>query len=116
MANRAIFLGWSRAIPGREEQAMKLWGKTMEYYGQLQTEGKIESWEPVLLSSHGGDLNGFFLIKGDADTLGSLQREDTWIDLTIEASHCLDGFGVIRAWVGEGITDIMTRWSNLISA
>ncbi len=116
MANRALFLGWSRAIPGREQQAMQLWGKTMEYYSQLQTEGKIESWEPVLLSAHGGDLNGFFLIKGDADKLGSLQREDTWIDLTIEAAHCLDGFGVIRAWVGEGITDIMTRWSNLISA
>lgn len=27
----------------------------------------------------------------------------------------LDGFGIVRAWVGEGITDIMTRWSNLIS-
>ena len=53
MANRAIFLGWSRAMPGREQQAMKLWDKTMEYYGQLQTEGKIESWEPVLLSAHG---------------------------------------------------------------
>jgi hypothetical protein len=115
MANRAIFLGWNKATPGREQQAMKLWGKSMEYYGRLQTEGIIESWEPVLLSSHGGDLNGFFLIKGDAEKLDQLQYEDTWVDLTIEADYCLDGFGLIRAWTGEGITDIMTRWSNLIS-
>ena len=82
MANQALFLGWSGATAGREQQAMKLWGKTMEYYGQLETDGKIESWEPVILSAHGGDLNGFFLIKGDAEKLDKLQREDTWLDLT----------------------------------
>jgi len=62
MANQALFLGWNRPARGREEQAMKLWGKTMEYYGKLQAEGRIESFEPVLLTAHGGDLNGFFLI------------------------------------------------------
>ena len=30
MANQALFLGWSRATAGREQQAMGLWGKTME--------------------------------------------------------------------------------------
>jgi hypothetical protein len=115
MANQVLFLGWSRATVGREQQAMKLWGKTMEYYGKLETEGKVESWEPVLLSAHGGDMNGFFLIKGDAEKLDKIQREDAWIDLTIEANYCLDGFGLIRGWVGEGLTDVMTRWSNLIT-
>ena len=115
MANQAIFLAWNRPIPGREQQAMKLWSKTMEYCGQLVADGKIESWEPVLLSAHGGDMNGFFLVKGDGENISSLQREDAWIDLTIEANHCLEGFGLIRAWIGEGISDIMTRWSNLIS-
>ena len=115
MADRALFLGWTRATVSREQQAMNLWGKTIEYYGQLEAEGKIESWEPVLLSAHGGDLNGFFLIKGSAENLGKLQQEDTWIDLTIEAEYCLDGFGIIRCWIGEGITDVMTRWSKLIS-
>ena len=115
MAHQALFLGWNRSIAGREQQAMNLWGKTMEYYGKLQAEGHIESWEPVILSAHGGDMNGFFLIKGDSEKLDKLQREDTWIDLTIEAEYCLDGFGLIRGWVGEGITDVMTRWSNLIS-
>jgi hypothetical protein len=115
MADRALFLGWSRATVGREQQAMNLWGKTIEYYGQLQAEGKIESWEPVLLSAHGGDLNGFFLIKGDAEKLDKLQQEDTWVDFTIEAEYWLDGFGLIRGWVGEGSSDVMTRWSKLIS-
>ena len=115
MANQALFLGWSRATAGREQQAMNLWGKTKEYYGKLQAEGRIESWEPVLLGAHGGDMNGFFLIKGDAEKLDEVRRDDTFVDLTIEANYCLDGFGLIRGWVGEGITDVMTRWSKLIS-
>ena len=34
MANHALFLGWSRATAGREQQAMNLWGKSVEYYGK----------------------------------------------------------------------------------
>ena len=37
------------------------------------------------------------------------------VDFTIEANYCLYGFGLVRGWVGEGITDVMTRWSKLIS-
>ena len=114
MARQALFLDWSRAIAGREQQSMKLWGKTMEYNGKLQAEGRIESWEPVLLAAHGGDMNGFFLIKGDAEKLDEIRRDDAFVDLTIEANCCLEDFGLIRGWVGEGITDGMTRWSNLI--
>ena len=29
MANQALFMGWNRPVRGREEQAMKLWGKTI---------------------------------------------------------------------------------------
>ena len=44
MANQALFIGWNRPARGREEQAMKLWGKAREYYGKLQAEGRIESF------------------------------------------------------------------------
>jgi hypothetical protein len=115
MANQALFLGWNRPARGREEQAMKLWGKTMEYYGKLQAEGRIESFEPVLLAAHGGDLNGFFLIRGDAEKLNEVRRDDTFLDFIIEAGHCLDGFGVVTAWIGEGLNDVFTRWSKLVS-
>ena len=115
MADRALFLGWNRAVPGREEQAMKLWGKAMEYYGKLQAEGRIESFEPVLLTAHGGDLNGFFLIRGDAKKLSEIRREDEFVDFNIEAGYCLDGFGVVTGYIGEALDDIFTRWSKLVT-
>ena len=115
MANQALFLGWNRPARGREEQAMKLWGKTMEYYGKLQTEGRIESFEPVILTAHGGDLNGFFLIKGDADKLSEIRREDDFVNFVIEAGYCLDGFGVVTGYIGEALNDAFGRWAKLVT-
>ena len=35
----------------------------------------IESFEPVFLEPHGGDLTGFILIQGDAAKLASRARQ-----------------------------------------
>ena len=114
MANHVIFIGWNRSIAGREQQAMQLFQKSMEYYGQLQSKGLIESFEPVILVSHGGDLNGFILIKGAAQKLDEVRRDETFVNYSIEASYCLDGFGVVPGYIGETITDVFSRWSKLI--
>ena len=115
MADRILFIGWSRVVAGREQQALQLWQKSMEFYGNLQSNGRIESFEPVLLSSHGGDLNGLIVLRGDADKLAGVREDETFIDITIEADYCLHGLGVVPGWIGEGITDVITRWSRLFS-
>jgi hypothetical protein len=114
MANRVLFLGWNRPVVGREKHAMELWQKAMEYYGKLQADGRIESFEPVLLTAHGGDLNGFVMLRGDAEKLAEVRRDDTFIDFTIQAGYCLQGFGVVVGYVGEGLVDVFGRWSKLI--
>ena len=64
--------------------------------------GRIESFEPVMLAAHGGDLNGFFLLKGEVEKLDEVRRDDTFRNLTIEANYCLDGFWnhpwIYRRW------------------
>ena len=114
MADRVLFIGWNRIVPGREQQGMQLWQKTIEFYTKLKDDGRIESFDPVLLSAHGGDLNGFVLLKGEAEKLGRVRRDETFIDLTIEAGYCLEGFGTITGYIGEGLTDVFSRWSKHI--
>ena len=115
MAANAMFLGWNRSITGREQQALQLFQKSMEYYGQLQADGRIESFEPVVLGNHGGDLNGFVLLKGDPEKLDEIRREDAFIELSLEANFCLENFGVVPGYVGDGIVDVFSRWSKLFS-
>ena len=115
MANRILFLGWNRVVAGREQQAMQLWQKSMEYYTGLQSDGRIESFEPVLLWAHGGDLNGFIIVRGDAEKLAGVEEDESYFDLMAEAAYCLEGFGVVRGDIGESITNSMSRWSTLFT-
>jgi hypothetical protein len=114
MADRVLLIGWNRIVAGREQQALRLWQKSLEFYGKLQTDGRIESFEPVLLGAHGGDLNGFILLRGSAEQLAKVREEDTFIDIVVEANYCLEGFGVVPGSIGEGIADILSRYSKLI--
>ena len=114
MADRVLFIGWNRPVIGREQQAMQLFQKCLQYYGKLQSEGKIESFEPVLLAAHGGDLNGFFLLRGESGKLIGVQQEGAFIDIQTEAEYCVEGFGIIHGYIGTSLTDIMSRWAKNI--
>ena len=112
MADRILFIGWNRVVAGREQQGMQLWQKALEYYGGLQSGGSIESFEPVLLSAHGGDLNGFIILRGDAEKLAGVREDNTFIDLAVEAEYCLEGFGIVSGYIGDSIMEQLTRWSK----
>jgi hypothetical protein len=116
MADRVIFMGWNRPVIGREQQALQLFQRAMEFWGKLQAEGRIESFEPVLLSDHGGDLNGFVMVKGEAGKLSEIQEDDTYIGITIEAGYCLDGYGVLDGFIGDDLADRLSRWSKLLGS
>ena len=116
MADRVLFMGWNRPVVGREEQANQLFQKAMEYNGKLLADGRIESFEPVILSQHGGDLNGFVLVRGSAEKLAKVQEDDAYLDLLTEARYCIDGFGVVAGYTGEGVTEILSRWLKLIGS
>jgi hypothetical protein len=114
MADRILFLGWNRAFPGREKQAMALFQKTMDFYNQLQSEGRIERYEAVLLGAHGGDLNGFVLLYGSSAKLAEVREDKKFLELVIECGFCLDRVGVVPGYTGEGLTEIFTQFSKLI--
>jgi hypothetical protein len=37
-----------------------------------------------------------------------------FMELTVEANYCLQGLGVVSGYIGEGLTDVLSRWSKLI--
>jgi hypothetical protein len=115
MANRILFLGWNRLVAGREQQGMDLFSKSIEAYTKWQNEGTRESFEPVFLSAHGGDLNGFIMLKGEADKLNELREDEEFIDMVIQAEYCLEGFGVVPGYIGEDLMGMFARWSKLVS-
>jgi hypothetical protein len=116
MADRVIFTGWDRAVAGREKQAVQLFQKSIAYYSKLKTEGKIESFESVMLMPHGGDLNGFILIRGDAKKLAEINDAPSVVELRMEENYCLSGFGTVFGYAGESLTKMFAQWAKFVGS
>jgi hypothetical protein len=93
---------------------MELFASTMAFYAKLQAAGSIASFEPVLLTTHGGDMNGFILIKGDEHKLATVRLSQEFLDIEMQANLCLQGVGVIQGFVGEGVQSMMQSWGKHI--
>jgi hypothetical protein len=116
MADAGLFVGFGNPVRGRESEAVELFNETIEWYGRLQEEGEIESFEPVFLEPHGGDLGGFFLIRGDAEKLAALRVSEEFTQFTIKASLYVDSIGVVGADMAERLQRQMAYYTEQIGA
>ena len=101
MANTTLFIGYGEVMPGRARQALQVFNEAIEYYGRLQRQGQIENFEPVLLEPHGGDLAGFFLLRGDRDKLNGVRYSEEFTRLTNRAVLVCRNVGVVSGFTGE---------------
>jgi hypothetical protein len=103
MAEAGLFIGWGEVVRGREERALEVFNETVGFYGRLQEEGRIESFEPSLLQPHGGDLAGFILLRGSEEQMDALQHDEEFQRHLTRASFIVDKLGVVPATLGESI-------------
>ena len=114
MGSNVMLFGWNRPIPGREKVSAQHFEEFVQYLGGLQRKGAIQTFDVVFLDTHGGDLNGFFLIKGDSTKLDALVATTEWTTHITRAAHHLDGSGVVRGVAGDEIRGRMALWTSLI--
>ena len=114
MGSNVMLFGWNRSIPGREKIGAQHFEEFVKYLGGLQQKGAIQAFDIVLLNGHGGDLNGFFLIRADSAKLDALVSTTEWVTHMTRAAHHLDGYGVIRGVTGDEIKGRMALWTSLI--
>lgn len=110
MADAAIFLGWGTPVRGREAKALAVFNEAQAYWAGLQSQGKIESTETVILGPHGGDLAGFTLVRGDAAGLNALRLTPEFQTLVVRAGLIADNVGVIDAAIGASLAEGIGRF------
>jgi hypothetical protein len=114
MSSNALLFGWNRPVPGREKISAEHFGEFVQYLGSLQQKGTIQSFDVVFLDPHGGDLNGFFLIRGDSNQLDGVMSSSEWVTHMTRALIHLDGSGAIRGVAGEMIRQRMDLWTGML--
>ncbi len=111
MGDSALFIGWGGAVRGRERQAMQVFGEAVGTWQDLQAQGKIDGFESVFLEPHGGDLAGFFLLRGDPGRLAALRQDDVFLRVISRANLIVENLGVVGAHTGAAVEDQMARFA-----
>ena len=109
MADAGLFIGWGEVVRGREAEAVETFNSTMEYFGGLQADGTIESIEPVFLEPHGGDLQGFFFLRGEAEKLATLRVDD---EFRRRSSAPVSSWTTWAWWVPAWVRGSSASWAR----
>ena len=114
MADSGLFIGFGAPVRGRERQATKVFNEAFEYYARLQQEGEIESFEPVLLEPHGGELDGFFLLRGDQDKLARIRSSEEFERLTVRGQLITENLGIVGAALGGRLVSQLSMFGEQV--
>ena len=110
MAEAGLFIGWGAPVRGRETAGLGVFQEAIGYWGSQQEAGAIESFDVVILEPHGGDLAGFFLIRGSADQVAALRASDDYARLITRAGMVVEGVGSVGAFLGDGLGEAVERY------
>jgi hypothetical protein len=114
MADSAIFIGWGGGVAGRERTSVAVFNDAVQMWTRLQEDGTLESWDAVFLEPHGGDLAGFFLLRGERGPLAQLRISDDFQRLIIRAGLIVESLGVVGADIGERIGTQMAVFQEAV--
>jgi hypothetical protein len=114
MGTNAVFFAWNRSIPSRERISAEHFQQFVQYVAGLQQKGAIQSSEVVFLDPHGGDMNGFFLIRGEPAKLDALLASSEWVTHMTRAALHLQGSGTVRGVTGPMVMERMELWTKTI--
>ena len=111
MAEAALFLGWGMPARGREKAGLEVFNESIQYWGRLQKEGQIESFDVAILQPHGG-LGGFVLLRGTAQQIDSIRRSKEFRMLVDRVTLRVDQLEISDAFVDEGLAELMGEYQD----
>src|SRR5213593_840520 len=97
MTDSALFIRWGATAGGRERQSVELFAESLRYLTGLVEQGRVASVEPFFLEPHGGNLEGFFIVRGDLDELNKVRYEDDFQRMSVRAQAVISNFGIVQA-------------------
>jgi hypothetical protein len=112
MADEALFIGWGEVVRGRERRATEVFDETVRHFGGLQEAGRIETFDAWFLEPHGGDLAGFFLLRGERAQLDEVRRSPEFEVVMARAGMVIDRLGVVSAYTGDALGRLMGQFQE----
>ena len=114
MADRVLFVSWGEVVRGREVAALENFNETIGLYGQMQQDGRIESFDVVLLDP-AMDIAGYAEIHGSAEQLAAVKESEDFRRSLFAGSLIVDNLKMADGYTNEGIAREMELYQDAIS-
>jgi hypothetical protein len=115
MADRVMFISWGENVAGREARGLEVFNEVVGMYGRMQQEGRIESFDVVLLGAHAG-LDGYMEVRGSAEQIAALRESDEFLQSMSDASLVVHQLRHVEGYTGAGIARVMSMYETSIAA
>ena len=115
MADAGLFIGWGQVVRGRENRALEVLNESIQAYGQMQSDGRIEDFEVALLEPHGGELQGYAHLRGSEDQIAAIRRDEEFERLMTKASLIVDDLGVIGTAIDDSLGRAMSIYQEALA-
>ena len=114
MADRVLFVSWGETVRGREERALEVFNEAVGLMGRMQQDGRIESFDVVLLDPN-GELGGYFEVHGSAQQIAALREDEEFQRNTNDASLIVENIRHVTGYTNEGVAKQTAMYQEAIA-
>jgi hypothetical protein len=114
MADRVLFISWGANVAGREERGMEVFNEALGLYGRMQQEGRIESFDVVLLTPSTG-MDGYMQLNGSAEQMAAVREDEEFQRVLIDASLIVEDLAMTDGYSNAGIARQMEMFQEAVS-
>ncbi len=114
MADRVLMFSWGTPVRGREERALEVFNESVGLYGQMQGDGRIESFDLALFEP-GGVMDGCVHLHGSEDHMNAVAGSDDFQRILADAQMIVDDVCLTRGVTGQGVADQIGIFQEAIS-
>jgi hypothetical protein len=113
MADRVLLISWGATIPGREERSLEVFNDALGLYGRMQQEGRIESFDVVLLDPN-ASIQGYIELHGTHEQLDAAQQDEDFRATMLDASLVVENLTGVEGVTNEALGSEIALYQEAI--
>ena len=114
MADHVLFISWGHPVRGAEGRALEAFNETLELYGRLQQEGRIDGFE-VMLFEPNGAFDGCIQVHGSAEQIAAVRADEEFQRSIVVASLVVEDLRLVEGYANEGVARQMALYQEAVA-
>jgi hypothetical protein len=116
MADYGVAITWGDPKPGREKKALDLWGDAVTMTDKAAADGRIDSWDAVIVEPSATPPAGVMRIHGTQDQIEQFIRSEDFEDVLDRSTLLLFNVGIRRFVQGNALMEGFSRYTTLVES